>query len=151
MPTDTPGGRVLNGVASRGDFFYTSGSIDGQPHVAAYRVTEQNALVLSGEETLPVVEDIAFDKGCWIDGDWLHLAGTDDDDLLYLARKRWARVGTLRGTESAQPRPVGDPGQKQRCLGHVALTAGQRGQAGAPRGVAHGDHAPWLQVGRTGG
>lgn len=94
IPTLLPGGgRVINGAASRIDFLYTVGSLDGLALVQLHQVNPQGRIVLASEELLPVSNGVTFDKGCYIDGNYLTLFGTDGAGMLYQARRPWPRIG----------------------------------------------------------
>lgn len=104
----TSGDRVLNGAFSRLDYLFTSGAIGGVPHVGHYRVTSNGVLVMQDEELIPpidvhgpavgddpppVIATVNFSAGCYIDGDFLVVLGTDADHNVYKTRRNWGRIG----------------------------------------------------------
>jgi hypothetical protein len=94
------GPRILAGATSYRDFFFTVGTLGGVPHVAHYRIARDGATILQGEELLPVVNGVSFNMGCFIDGNWLIVYGTDSTRQLYECRKSWARIGINNGVDN---------------------------------------------------
>jgi hypothetical protein len=94
LPSQLPGTRVVEGAASRFDNLYTVGTLDGVAHVQWHRVVG-TALLLGGEEIIPgvVASGVNFRRGCYVSGDYLYVFGDDDAGQVYLARKRWGRIG----------------------------------------------------------
>jgi hypothetical protein len=41
-----------------------------------------------------VINGVSFDKGCYYQGDYLIVLGTDAAGKVYQSRRRWARIGT---------------------------------------------------------
>jgi hypothetical protein len=110
LATELSGDRIITGAYSRLDYLFTTGTIAGVPHVAHYRVTANGMLVLAAEELIPpvdihdppidadnpvqpVIATVGFHAGCYIDGDYLIVFGTDADHQVYKARKNWGRIG----------------------------------------------------------
>lgn len=94
IPTRLEGTRVVNSAVSRFDYLFTIGTIDGAGYITHHRF-DQGQKILMGEELISIVGDpeVIFDAGCYIDGNFLVLFGTDEDGYLYRARKHWGRVG----------------------------------------------------------
>ena len=96
IPTRIPGDTlVINGAASRQDFLFTIGNLDGVAIIQHHRISEEGLLLLQAEEVmLPVgVPAVTFDRGCFIDDESLVIIGADPDNNLFMARRRWGRIG----------------------------------------------------------
>ena len=101
IPTRIGGDRALNGACSRVNYIYTVGTVGGQGYVALHSASRDRSLLLRSEELLPVVSGVTFGYGCYLDGNYLVVVGRDDDDdRIYLARRRWGFIGS---GEAAEP------------------------------------------------
>ena len=87
-------GLTLNGACSRKEFLFTVGSLDdGTASVQHHRIGPGGALMSVDEDILPVTNGVLFDKGCYIDDEYLVVLGTDADAKVYMARRKWFRIG----------------------------------------------------------
>lgn len=95
IPTRFPGDLVLNGAASRVDYLFTVGTVDGAAIVQHHRVAREGGLVLDGEELMFSAGnlDVLFDKGCYLTINHLVILGTDTAGNVFTARRRWSRIG----------------------------------------------------------
>ena len=107
IPTRLPGSDLaINGAASRTDFLFTVGSLNGSAIVQHHRVSSNGVLMLASEESLPPVGDnnVLFSQGCYTEITHLVVFGTDSDGQLYQARRPWSRIGAPAGADPWQYR-----------------------------------------------
>lgn len=88
------GVRYLIGAASMGSYLFTLGTLGGASHVQHHRIGQSGEVILQGEEVVADQGDVSFTQGCWVDNRYLFLVGTDSAGRVFLARKRWSRIGT---------------------------------------------------------
>jgi len=95
IPTQLPGEPVINGAATYVDFLFAVGNLDGAALIQHHRVTLGGSLVVHGEELMfpGGNSGVLFDKGCYLDGTFLVVLGTDDDGNVYQCRRNWGRIG----------------------------------------------------------
>lgn len=85
---------TLNGAASRGEFLFTVGTlVDGTASVQHHRIGPGGSLMSVGEDILPRTNGVLFDKGCYVDRNYLVVLGTDVEGRVYTARRKWSRIG----------------------------------------------------------
>lgn len=93
IPSRLEGTRDLSGAASRFDYLFTVGTIDDEALLQHHLISASGEVLLHNEEILPERNGVTFSYGCWVGDRYLTVVGTDDASRIYLARKRWSRIG----------------------------------------------------------
>lgn len=88
--------RSLRAACSRRNYLYALQRLDNKPYLQFFNL-DQSANLL-GEEFVPIIEtedeEIKFDNGCYISGNYLVLIGEGQSTHnVYLSRKEWSRIG----------------------------------------------------------
>ena len=92
IPANQFAARTLVAACSQNDYLFL---IHNDGLLQHHRVQANGAVVLEAEEFVPTRDGVTLTTGCYTDGNWLVLIGSDPMKRVYRARKNWARVGIM--------------------------------------------------------